>query len=164
MFLARRKRIIAQILWLEGLSIAGHIITHSVETRTNTRWRVMWWFTRQLVMWRYFACATSPPLLHYLSKIYGGYFPNSPRFFTCNPSSCNHLVGGYIVSTAETLPTGITDQRHCVYAFTLRLLAMKGLCWSPYYNVHIKLHAGVKQHKLPLYSKQTFFGGVRKEP
>jgi hypothetical protein len=33
-----RKLIIAWISQLGGLSIAGHIITHSVETRTNTRW------------------------------------------------------------------------------------------------------------------------------
>jgi hypothetical protein len=31
------------------------IISHSVETRTNTRWPVMWWFTRQWVVWRYLA-------------------------------------------------------------------------------------------------------------
>jgi hypothetical protein len=36
-----------------SLSIAGHITTHIVETRANTRRPVMWWFTRQWVMWRY---------------------------------------------------------------------------------------------------------------
>jgi hypothetical protein len=41
----------------------GHIITHSVETRTNTRWPVMWRFTRW-VMRRYLECASCPPLLH----------------------------------------------------------------------------------------------------
>jgi hypothetical protein len=63
MFLASRKRIRAQISQKPGLSIAGHaghIITHPVETRKNTRWQVMWWFARQWVMWRYLAWASSP--------------------------------------------------------------------------------------------------------
>jgi hypothetical protein len=34
-------------------------ITHSVATRTNTRWPVMWWFTRQWVMWHYLTCPSS---------------------------------------------------------------------------------------------------------
>jgi hypothetical protein len=63
MFLAWRKRITEQISQLTGLSIAEHIITHSIETRTNTRWPVIWWLTRQWVTWRYLACASSPPLL-----------------------------------------------------------------------------------------------------
>jgi hypothetical protein len=33
-----------------GIIKRTHIITHLVETRTNTRWAVMWWFTRQRVM------------------------------------------------------------------------------------------------------------------
>jgi hypothetical protein len=37
MFLARRKLITARISQLAVLSIAGYIITHSLETRTNTR-------------------------------------------------------------------------------------------------------------------------------
>jgi hypothetical protein len=81
MFLAWRKRITARISELAGLSIAGHNATHSVETRTNTTWPGMWWFTRQWVMWHYLACASSPPLLHFLPKINGCYFPNSPRTF-----------------------------------------------------------------------------------
>jgi hypothetical protein len=64
MFLTWRKWITARISQLPGLSIAGHVITHSVESRTNTKWPVMWWFTRQWVMWGYLACASSPPLLH----------------------------------------------------------------------------------------------------
>jgi hypothetical protein len=32
-----RERITTQITQLAGLSIVGHIITHSVETRPNTR-------------------------------------------------------------------------------------------------------------------------------
>jgi hypothetical protein len=54
-----------------GLSTVGHIIIHSVETRTNTRWPVIWWFTRQWVMWRYLAWASPPWPLHYLPKING---------------------------------------------------------------------------------------------
>jgi hypothetical protein len=73
-----KERITARISQLAGLSVAGHTITHSVETRTKTRWPVMWWFTRQWVMSRYLVCAISPPLLYYLPKIHGGYFPNSP--------------------------------------------------------------------------------------
>jgi hypothetical protein len=34
-------------------------ITHSVETRTITRWPVIWWFTRQRIMWRYLAWAST---------------------------------------------------------------------------------------------------------
>jgi hypothetical protein len=64
MFLAWNNRIIARISQLAGLSLAGHIITHTVETRTNNRWPVMWWFTGQWVMWHYLACASSPSLLH----------------------------------------------------------------------------------------------------
>jgi hypothetical protein len=41
MFLARRKQITTQVLQLAGLSIAGHITTHSAETRTNTMQPVM---------------------------------------------------------------------------------------------------------------------------
>jgi hypothetical protein len=51
MFSAGRKWLTVWILQLVGLWIAGHIITHSTETRTNTRWPVMWWFTRQWVTW-----------------------------------------------------------------------------------------------------------------
>jgi hypothetical protein len=61
MFLARRKRITVRISQLAGLS---HIIIHCVETRTNTRWPVMWWCKRKWVTWCYLACASSPPLLH----------------------------------------------------------------------------------------------------
>jgi hypothetical protein len=64
MFLAWRKRITARISQLAGLSIAGYIIYQSVETRTSTRWPVMWWFTRQWIIWRYLACTCSPVLLH----------------------------------------------------------------------------------------------------
>jgi hypothetical protein len=60
MFLVWRKWITAQISQLEGLSITGHIITHSLETWTNTRWPVMWWFTRQWVMWHYLVWMSSP--------------------------------------------------------------------------------------------------------
>jgi hypothetical protein len=66
----------SRIPQLAGLSVAGHIITHCLETRTNTMWPVMWWFIRQ--EWRYLACASSSPFLHYLPKINGDYFPNSP--------------------------------------------------------------------------------------
>jgi hypothetical protein len=51
MFLAWRKQIRVQILQLAGLSITGHLITHSVELNTNTRWPVTRWFTKQWVMW-----------------------------------------------------------------------------------------------------------------
>jgi hypothetical protein len=34
---------------MAGLTVARHIIIHSVETRTNTKWPVIWWFTRQWV-------------------------------------------------------------------------------------------------------------------
>jgi hypothetical protein len=78
-----RKRVTAGFSQLEGLSIAEHTITHSAETRTNTRWPVMRWFTRQWVTWRYLACASSPLLLHYFLKINGNYFPKSPRIM-CN--------------------------------------------------------------------------------
>jgi hypothetical protein len=60
--LAWRKRTAAQISQLAGLSIVGHIITHSVRTRTSTRWQVMRWFTRQKVIRRYLACGNCPPL------------------------------------------------------------------------------------------------------
>jgi hypothetical protein len=63
-FLAWRMQTTARIAQLAVLSIAGHIITHSVETRTNT----MWWFTREWVMWRYLPCASSPPLLNDWNK------------------------------------------------------------------------------------------------
>jgi hypothetical protein len=61
---------------------AGRIINcttiiHSAQTRTNTRWQVMWWFTRQWVMWHNLPCVSSPSLLQQLPKINGGYFPNS---------------------------------------------------------------------------------------
>lgn len=52
MFYAWRKWITAQISQLAGLSVAGLIIIHFVEGRTNTRWPVMCWFTRLWVMWR----------------------------------------------------------------------------------------------------------------
>jgi hypothetical protein len=77
-FVTQRKQITPWILQLVGLSIAGHIITQSVETRTNTRWPVMWCFTRQWVMWCYITCTCSPLLLHYLPKMNRGYLPNSP--------------------------------------------------------------------------------------
>jgi hypothetical protein len=64
MCLAWRKRITARISQLAGLSVAGHIIPHSVETRTNTRWPVMWWFTRYWAMWCHLAC-TGSTLLHH---------------------------------------------------------------------------------------------------
>jgi hypothetical protein len=59
-FLAWRKR----TSQLARLSIAGRSITHSAETRTNLRLPVIWWFTRQRLVWRYLACASSPPLLY----------------------------------------------------------------------------------------------------
>jgi hypothetical protein len=40
-FLAWRKPITTRISQLGGLSIVGHIITHPVDTRTNTRWQVI---------------------------------------------------------------------------------------------------------------------------
>jgi hypothetical protein len=49
-FLAWRKQITERILQLAASSIARHITIHSVETRTNTRWPVMLWFTRQWAM------------------------------------------------------------------------------------------------------------------
>jgi hypothetical protein len=64
MFLTWRKWITVWISHLAGLSVAGHIITHFVEMRVNTRWWVMWWLTKQWVMWRYFTCMSSPVLLH----------------------------------------------------------------------------------------------------
>jgi hypothetical protein len=63
------KWITARTLYLAGVSIAGHIITHSVETRKNSRWPVIWWFTRQWVMWRYLEYASSPSLW-----IFGNYY------------------------------------------------------------------------------------------
>jgi hypothetical protein len=47
-----------------NFAAGGHIITHAIETRTNTRQQVMLWFTRQWVMLCCLACASSPPLLH----------------------------------------------------------------------------------------------------
>jgi hypothetical protein len=44
-FSMRRKQITVQLLQLVWLIIAGHIITQSVETRMNTRWPVIWWFS-----------------------------------------------------------------------------------------------------------------------
>jgi hypothetical protein len=61
MFSTRRKLTTARISQLAGLSIAGHTIHHPVQTRTNTRRPVTWRFTRQLVMWRYFACVPPSP-------------------------------------------------------------------------------------------------------
>jgi hypothetical protein len=58
-FWARRKWITPWISQPVGLSIMRHI-THTVETRTNSRWPFMWWFTRQWVVWRYLTCADSP--------------------------------------------------------------------------------------------------------
>jgi hypothetical protein len=83
-FFARRKLLKARISQLTGLSTAtaGHIITRFVETRINTRWPVLWWFTKQRVMWRHLAWGWSPPpLLHKLPKINGDYFPNSHRTY-----------------------------------------------------------------------------------
>jgi hypothetical protein len=57
----------------------GMPLTHSVETKTNTWWPVMCWFTRQWVMWCYLTWVSSPPRLHLLLKINWGYFPNSPH-------------------------------------------------------------------------------------
>jgi hypothetical protein len=79
MFLARRKRITARTSQMTRLSITEHVIIHSVETRTNTRWTVMWWFTRPRDMCCYVTCTSSPPLLHLLPKINRGYFPNIPH-------------------------------------------------------------------------------------
>jgi hypothetical protein len=56
-FWAWRKQITAWIWQLAGLSIAEHT-SHSVDARTNTRWPVTWWLTRQWVMC-YLACASS---------------------------------------------------------------------------------------------------------
>jgi hypothetical protein len=78
--LVRQKRIAARISQLAGLSIAGHIITQSIETRTSTRWPVTQWFARQWVMWRYLACASFPFLLYWLPKKNEVYSPNSPVF------------------------------------------------------------------------------------
>jgi hypothetical protein len=63
---------------------AGRIINRRTHRNSlcgfkNTRWPVMWWFTRQWATWHYLARASSPPLLHQLPKINGGYFPNSPH-------------------------------------------------------------------------------------
>jgi hypothetical protein len=61
-------------LQLAELSIAGHIITHSVQTRTSIMMvcevvsRVTLPLMREL-----------SPLLHHLPKIKGGYFQNSSR-------------------------------------------------------------------------------------
>jgi hypothetical protein len=93
-FLSWRKQITAQISQLVGLFIAGHIITHSVETRTNTRWPVMWWFTRQWVMWCYLACASFP-----LPKINRGYLPNSLHI-------CNNILRGSVVGWGAMLQAG----------------------------------------------------------
>jgi hypothetical protein len=46
------------------INLRTYTITYSVKTRTNTRWPVMWCYTRQWVMWRYLAWASPPPLLH----------------------------------------------------------------------------------------------------
>jgi hypothetical protein len=54
MCLARRNRITVNFA---AVSITDS--THCVETRTNSRWPIMWWFRRQWVMWRCFACANS---------------------------------------------------------------------------------------------------------
>jgi hypothetical protein len=57
MFLVQRKQIPVQTLQLERFSSAGHIITHFVETITNSSWPVMWWLCdATLHMW-------APPLL-----------------------------------------------------------------------------------------------------
>jgi hypothetical protein len=93
MFLAWRKRITVRISQLAGLSIAGHIVTPSIETRTNTRWPVMWWFVRQWIMWRYLAWASSPPLLLQLTKIKGYYFPNIPHTKYCLKRTGNICFG-----------------------------------------------------------------------
>jgi hypothetical protein len=62
MFLVWRK-------WITLNFTVGRFINcrtyHSVETRTNTRWPVTWWFRRQWVMWCYFTCTSSP--LPYIS-------------------------------------------------------------------------------------------------
>lgn len=57
-----------------GLSVAGHIIAYSIETRKNSTSPVLWWFIKQWVMWHYRACANSP--LFYISCL-KYYFPNS---------------------------------------------------------------------------------------
>jgi hypothetical protein len=92
-FLARSTWTTARIFQLAGLSIAGHI-THFVEPRTNTRWPVMWWFTKLWFMWCYLACATCPlpPLLHWLPKINKNCSPNSPRISHLHPNFPSSLL------------------------------------------------------------------------
>jgi hypothetical protein len=71
------KKAYNRVSQLAGLSIAGHIINHFVETSTNTKWPVMWRFTKQWVLWPHLDWASSPSL----PRLNGGYFPNSPRLF-----------------------------------------------------------------------------------
>jgi hypothetical protein len=90
------------------LSIAEHIITHSAETRTNTRWSIMWWFTRQWVTWRYPVRASCHPLLHQLPKINGGYFSNSPStnvIDTITPSKSQLMANDKLAEVSRCTPT-----------------------------------------------------------
>jgi hypothetical protein len=61
MILARRMRITCRISQL----VARHIVIHSVETRTSTRWPVIWWFTRHwaVTLLRMREFCPAPPLV-----------------------------------------------------------------------------------------------------
>jgi hypothetical protein len=114
MFLAWRKGITVQISQLGGLSVTWYI-THSVVTRTNTRWPVMWWFTKRWVMWRYLAYVSSPVLLQYLPKINGSCLLNSPHIIQKSPLFkfiCHDLNSGLWMRTRNRCLNILLEQKH----------------------------------------------------
>jgi hypothetical protein len=63
-FLVWRMQITARISQVAGLSICRTHHNLLCRDKKNTEWPVIWWFTRQWVMWRYLAHVNSPLLLH----------------------------------------------------------------------------------------------------
>jgi hypothetical protein len=118
--LVSKKWITAQISQLAGLSIAGHIITQSAETRTNMGWPVIWWFTRQWVMWHYLTCASSLLFLHHLPKINRGYFQNSPCIKILNAT--------FILVTYMSIPLYATFQLYTVINMYTPIVITVSLC------------------------------------
>jgi hypothetical protein len=91
MFLEWKKGTTARIWQLAGLSMAGHILTQKRQEQT---------LGDQLCdgsQGSRLCDATSharalPPLLHYLPKINGGFFPNSPRIFKAKHNSFSTMT------------------------------------------------------------------------
>jgi hypothetical protein len=111
--LAVNRRYVPRISQVAALSIAEHR-THCEETRTNTRWPIVWWFTGQWIMWRDLACASFLPLLHrLLPQMNGGYFPSGPLRYITGIADCPSNPGMLTQPRAPRTLEGLYCTQHC---------------------------------------------------